>query len=348
MKVLALSPYPVEGASARYRVYAFQAGLARHGIQLEVHPFLTSAIFHERGLHGNKKPSVLAGIVDGFLRRWLEARYAKGRYDAIYIHRQAFPLFQKQLDQLFIRTGVPLIFDMDDAVFTEYPIDHLLERCAAVTVGNDYLADYVRRVAPQVPVTVVPTTVNLEQYGLRRPLVNAAPVVGWIGTASTFNRYLLPVLPQLVAVTQQNGGEFRVIASPNVREQVEAVGGVFVPWSLEDEIAQLQQFDIGVMPLHDDEYVRGKCAFKLIQYGAVGMASVGTDIGANREVVADGQSGYLTTSTEEMQARLHELLQSPALRMRFGTEARRIVEQRFSLQSQIAVMAELFQAAKGR
>lgn len=350
MRVLALSPYPFEGASPRHRVYAFQASLEDVGIKLEVRPFLSSRVFLERVVSGNWRINVLLGIIDGFLSRMILVLIARKRYDLIFIHRQAFPLFQRFLDPLFIRIGLPIVFDMDDAVFTEYPINHLLRASAAVTAGNDYLARYVHQAAPGVPVTVVPTTVNLERYRIRpAPETGISNlVVGWIGTASTFTRYLLPVLPGLVEVTQAHGAQFRVIASQDVQEQAEAIGAVFVPWTLDSEIEQLQQFDIGVMPLQDDEYVRGKCAFKLIQYGAIGIPQLGTDIGANREVIADAESGYLSDSAHEMQRQLAVLLESTALRQKFGQAARKIVEDRFSLQSQAQVLATIFREAVHR
>lgn len=346
MKILSLSPYPLAGPSSRYRVYAFQAPLAQQDVDLNIKPFLTARAFKLRMNGARKHPFVLARLAVAAAERIHQARTARAKADVIYIHRQTAPVRHRDLDQLFIQSGVPLVFDMDDAVFTEYPIDHLLRACAAVTVGNEYLAAYVRTVAPQVPVTVVPTTVDTEQFTVRPPSQDGTQLVaGWIGTASTFRQYLLPVLPALVHTAQAAGAEFRVIASHDVQAQVEVLGGVFVPWTLETEVEQLQRFDVGVMPLLDDAYVRGKCAFKLIQYGAVGIPGIGTDIGANGDVISDGVSGFLTNSAEQMQQRLSELLASPALRREMGQNARRIIEERFSLTSQVPVMERVFRDA---
>lgn len=347
LRILSLSPYPIEGASARYRTYAFQKGLAEKGIELTIRPFLTPDIFKLRNRTGNKNIDVLMGISDGFISRFVQAATARFIYDGIYIHRQAFPLFHRYFDQLIIKSGLPIIFDMDDAVFTEYPIDHLLERCSAITVGNNFLAEYARKKAPNVPVTVVPTALDLDIYTLRdgNELSNGYPIIGWIGTESTFERYLLPVLPALVKATQQGGGEFRVIGDPRSQSRAEAVGAVFIPWKLETELAELKRFDVGVMPLRDDEYVRGKCAFKLIQYGAVGIPSIGTNIGANSEVISEGVSGYLTDTNQQMEERIAELLGSRELRLQMGVAARQIIEERFSLQSQVNTMAEVFKEA---
>ncbi|WP_162485461.1 glycosyltransferase [Deinococcus deserti] len=235
---------------------------------------------------------------------------------------------------------------MDDAVFTQYPIQNLLRGSVGATVGNAYLADYVQRISPQTRVTVVPTVVDTDKYTVRPqqgPKTKA--VVGWIGTSTTFARYLLPFLRGLVEVCRKFGAEFRVIASPDVRERTEAAGAIFVPWSLETEIQELQKFCIGVMPLLDDEYVRGKCAFKLIEYGAVGIPSVGSEIGANSEVIRHGDTGFLAKNAAEFEQYLADLLTRTDLGRSLGLAARRVIEDRFSLSSQVDVMERVLRDA---
>lgn len=348
LKVLTLTPHPLQGASSRFRAYAYQDALKYQGIDMDIRPFLSSEIFLRRQKLGNRDLQVLMGIIDGFASRTIQALTAKRKYDVIYIQRQAFPIFQSQFDRLFINSGLPLVFDMDDAVFTEYPIDHLLLACNAVTVGNEYLANYVGNVAPEVKVKLIPTTVDLNYYSvspLQKMEIEHHPKVGWIGTSSTFQRYLLPVLSDLVKVTKKYKGEFRVIASPDVEAATLEAGAKFIPWSLNEEVQQIQELDIGVMPLHDDEYVLGKCAFKLIQYGGVGVPSIGTDIGANREVIRHGVSGFLSETSRDMWDHLEMLLSSAELRHQMGMAARNIIEERFSLQSQVGDMAEVLREA---
>ncbi|WP_135229238.1 glycosyltransferase family 4 protein [Deinococcus fonticola] len=347
MKILALSPYPLAGPSSRYRIFQFVEPLRQRGIHLDVRSFLTSQAFQLRTLGRPNHPLVLARVAVASLDRLLQARSVKTKYDAIFISRQTAPFAQRFFDAGFIRSGVPIVFDMDDAVFTGYPIDHLLRASAAVTVGNAYLADYVRKVAPGVPVYVIPTVVDTAHYAVRPPpQPGERPVVGWIGTASTFRRYLLPFLPGLLQVCQQFGAEFRVIASPDVQAEVEAAGATFVRWSLSSEVEELQRFNVGVMPLLDDAYVRGKCAFKLIEYGAVGIPGLGSDIGANREVIEDGLNGFLGRDASELEERLRQVLDLPDLGRGLGLRGRQRVEERFSLHSQVATLAAVFQAVR--
>lgn len=348
LKVLTLSPYPLAGPSPRYRIYAFQEPLRARGIELTIRPFLTPRAFALRMNGAKNHPLALARVAVAAAERLREAQTARGRYDLIYVHRQTAPVAHGRFDAAFLRSGVPIVFDMDDAVFTQYPIDDLLRGSVAATVGNAYLGEYVRRVSPGTRVTVVPTVVDTAKYTVRpvrQP--GARAVVGWIGTSTTFTQYLRPFLPGLVRVCREAGAEFRVIASLDVREQAEALGATFIPWALASEVAELQAFDIGVMPLVDDAYVRGKCAFKLIEYGAVGLPSVGSDIGANADVIQHGVTGFLAGDRAVFEAHLTELLGRADLGRSLGLAARRVIEDRFSLSAQVNVLERVLREAAG-
>ena len=344
MRILTLVPYPLLGPSSRYRIYQYQAPLAERGVHLDIRSFLTPETFALRTNGAGRHPLVGARVVLASLERIWQAQQARRRYDLILIQRQPAPVVHERFNRLFLRAGLPIVFDMDDAVFTQYPIDSLLRGSAAVTAGNAYLAEYVRGVAPGAAVTVLPTVVDTDKYqpAERQP---GPPVVGWIGTGSTFWRYLLPVLPGIVRVCQAHGAAFRVIASPDVRVQVEQAGAVFVPWSLESELRELQAFDVGLMPLLDDAYVRGKCAFKLIEYGAVGRPSIGSDLGANREVIQHGVTGYLAQTPQHFEEYLAQLLRLPDLGHSLGKAARRVVEERFSLSTQVSTLERVLRTA---
>ncbi|WP_407542125.1 glycosyltransferase family 4 protein (plasmid) [Deinococcus radiomollis] len=346
---MALTPYPLGGPSSRYRVYAFQEPLKVNGVQLDIQPFLTPQAFSLRMNGLPNHPLVLADIAAAALRRIRQAQTSRRRYDLLYIHRQTAPSQHAYFDKLFLQTGLPIVFDMDDAVFSQYSITSLLQGSVAATVGNRHLAEYVGLSAPSTTVTIIPTVVDTRYYTVRPALKpKARPVVGWIGTGSTFRRYLLPVLPGLVRVCREAGAEFRVIASTDVRQQTVMAGAAYVPWSLLTEVQELQSFDIGVMPLSDDEFVRGKCAFKLIQYGAVGIPSVGTDIGANGDVIRHGVTGYLAPDAQNFEQRLAALLSSDDLGRSMGLAARRLIEEQFSLHSQTGRMAQVLHEAAGR
>ncbi|THF69519.1 glycosyltransferase family 4 protein [Deinococcus sp. Arct2-2] len=346
LRVLALSPYPLAGPSPRYRLYAYQKPLRDRGIDLDIQPFLPPLAFQLRMNGAKNHPVVLAQVGAAAFKRLLQARTAQSRYDLIYVHRQTAPFAQAYFDKAFLRSKLPIVFDMDDAVFTEYSIDLLLRGSVAATVGNSYLSSYVNLISPSTHVAVIPTVVDTMKYRVKdQQRQNARPVVGWIGTSSTFENYLLPFLPGLISVCKRLNAEFHVIASLDVQARAEAVGAKFIPWSLDTELRNLQDFDIGVMPLREDSYVRGKCAFKLIEYGAIGIPSIGSDIGANREVLKHGITGLLASNQEEFETHLVTLLTRPDLGRPLGLAARRIIEQRFSLAAQIDVMETVIRDA---
>lgn len=342
MNVLTITPDPILGPSPRYRIYAFREDLRHYDINLNIKSFLSNYAFNMRINGKPNHPIVILRVFIAFLETLRYIFNAKQKYDVIIIHRRSVPMFHRQFDRLFISSGLPIIFDYDDAVFTQYPIDHLLQACSGISAGNEYLAAYARSVAPQAIVKVVPTVVDTEVMVPKPKRDSNLPVVvGWIGTPSTFHAYLEPILGDLVKVCAEFGATLRVVSSVVVKARTEELGAEFVNWTLEGELDQLQGFDIGLMPLADDHFVRGKCAFKLIQYGAVGIPSIGTNIGANAEVLLEGVTGFLTDDLQQMLERLRTLLEDRQLRASMGEQARKRISDHFSLESQVPVLADL-------
>lgn len=340
LSVLAFTPHPMAGPSSRQRVFGFVDALAARGVELKIRPFMSPVAYNLRmSAHRDLDPRVGSRIVWGFARRFAQ-RHELVSADVIWVHRQAVPAFHRVLDRCVLPKGVPIVFDMDDAVFAEYPIRHLLRRCAAATVGNQYLSRYVGDVSPDTRCTVIPTVVDTDRIRIRSPRRADDPVVvGWIGTPSTFRRYLLPMLHRLVAASAGRGAAFRVVSSQSVGDEAARAGAEFRLWTLATADGQVQHFDIGVMPLVEDEYSMGKCAFKLIEYGAAGIASIGSDVGINREVLVNGRTGLLATSDADFVSKLEYLLDQQDLRTTLGTAARAHIEQRFSVRSQADLLA---------
>ena len=341
MKILAITPYPINGPSSRYRIHQFVEPFSSHDIELHVSSFMDEKFYNEWMTSKKISQKILIGLSKGISKRFYESITAR-KYDLIWIHRQIAPAYHTIFNRMFVYPRVPVVFDMDDAVFTEYPIKTLLRAADGATVGNQYLAKYVETESPDTKVLISPTVVDTKHYTPLAKDPAKAPTVGWIGTAATFKRYLLPVLDDVASVCHSNGAALKVIASYDVAESVKQAGGIFIPWSLQGELKALQDFDIGLMPLEDDKYSRGKCAFKLIEYGAVGIPGVGTRIGANEEVITDNVTGYLTDSVGEMQDRLKTLIGDFELRRKMGRAARVKIEQQYSLASQSAILADYF------
>lgn len=350
LRVLFVVPHPIEGPSSRFRVYQFVEDLHAAGVQVEVSPFITSA--QTRVIYGpGALAAKVAATLQGALRRLLDILRA-GRFDIVYVLREAFPFGPPWVERALRASAGRLVFDFDDAIYRpslayRNPLDRLrdfdkprqlIRMAAHVVVGSEYLRQYALRHARRPDqVTVLPTVVDTDVY---RPLRDtgrgagrAAPAgnsitLGWIGTprGSSYLRDLLDVIAGLVAVAP--GLRCRFVGAEPF--DTRGLPITFDRWRLQDEVADLQSFDIGLMPLTDDEETRGKCGFKLIQYMAVGIPAVCSPVGANLDIVQPGETGLLAATSQEWAESLRRLVLDPALRDRLGRRGRELAEQRYS------------------
>jgi len=357
LRALALSPVPYEGAGCRFRVAQYLPYLESQGIDLTIAPFYSRAFFDLVYRPGHYVQKSLH-----FLRQTV-ARLAtvvrRGRYDLVFIYREAFPIGPPLIEAALGALNVPLVYDFDDAVFLENTSDanqrvaalkcpgkvaSIIRRCDQVIAGNEYLAAYARR--HHSAVHVIPTSVDVDVFVPRAtpPALDAPPVVGWIGTPTTA-AYLQELGPVLQALSRDHRFVFRVAGASAGLE----VSGVFVDniaWSLDGEVELFNACDIGVYPLKDDEWSKGKCGFKAIQFMACGVPVVAAAVGVNREIIEDGVNGFLASTPGEWQAKLQRLLDDPHLRRRMGVAGRRTVQERYSVQVNAPRVADvLWQAA---
>jgi glycosyltransferase involved in cell wall biosynthesis len=205
----------------------------------------------------------------------------------------------------------------------------IVSRADAVIAGNEFLADYARRYSDAVRVipTCVDTTKFVPRAGDRRDA--AVPVIGWIGTPTT-----TPYLQALQGVLREVARTHRFVLRVCGAGSPLAIPGVTVeqpPWTLASEVALFNTCDIGVYPLTDDEWARGKCGFKAIQFMACGVPVVAAPVGVNRDIVEDGVNGLLAATPAEWVDKIRRLVDDPALRARLGRAGRRTIEARYSL-----------------
>lgn len=241
--------------------------------------------------------------------------------------------------------GRPSVLDVDDAIWLSPPAGRWMARTVGravdvVVAGNRYLAEHFD-FAPRVE--VVPTAVDTEIYRPATP-VRSGPelTIGWIGTASN-----LPYLQRWEAALAEVLSRYSevgltvVSSAPPRFERVPPDRVRFVPWSPQVEVPSLQSFDIGLMPLADDEWTRGKCSFKMLQYMACGVAVVASPVGMNAEVLAQGSVGY-GVQDEEVAEALISLIQDPDERLRCGQSGRAVVEEGYSSARVAARLAQIF------
>jgi glycosyltransferase involved in cell wall biosynthesis len=342
VKLLVLTTLPVEAPGERLRVYQYLPWYERAGVEVTVDAIYGSQHHEVMGRPGGLIPKT-AGLARGLLRR-LATLLRAGRYDAALVYRQPVYFWPGMAERVLRAHGVPYVFDFDDSIYLRPPealsplaallrppagVARTVAGAACTVVGNQLLADYALQHSPRVE--VVPTTVDTDRF---RPLPADAGtprndvVIGWLGSPTTA-RYLRLVLPVLESLVERY---------PQLRVRV--VGGRIAaahpriesrPWSLAGEAQELAGFDIGVMPLPDDEWTRGKCGLKLIQYMAAGLPVVASPVGVNREIVRAGVNGYLAATEREWVAALARLIESAPLRRELGARGRAIAEAEYSL-----------------
>ena len=356
IKVLALSPMPVEGAGCRFRIAQFVPYLRDRGFDVTISPFYTREFFelvYQPGQHARKAASFMALA----WRRFREM-FELGTYDLVFLYREAIPLGPPLIERAIARRGVPIVYDFDDAIFLPAVseanrsisflkdpgrVAQILKLSAEVVVGNEFLAAFARQHTPNV--TVIPTAVDTTRF-IPRTAEPAGPrelVVGWIGSPTTFP-YLEALAPLLARVAERQPFTLKVSgAGRPVR--FPGVNVVDVPWSLDQEVTLFNSCDAGVYPLTDDDWARGKCGFKAIQFMACGVPVVAAAVGVNREIIEDGRNGFLAGNPAEWAEKLERLLVDADLRRRFAVAGRETIEERYSLRVTAPQLAAIMQKA---
>ena len=310
--------------SARFRVRQYIPALRREGIEVE--EFASGFGQYPPRVRWVRPLWALATLAER-----LPAVVMSHRYDAVLLQREIMSSFVT-LEPLTTR---PRILDVDDAIFLHRGggfARRLAELSDKVICGNNYLAEWFGRW--NVNVDVIPTAVDTERY---LPNAETKPsgqplVIGWIGTSGNY-KYLYGIEGALAKVMRTHPGtrlkvvgdqlpEFRHLS----RDQVD-----FVPWSEAIEVQAIQSMDIGIMPLEDSPWARGKCSFKMLQYLATGLPVVVSPVGMNAEILTLGELGIGATTEKQWVDGLIAFLENRTLRTRFGAEGRRVAESSFSI-----------------
>ena len=352
IRVLALVPYPAERAPGqRYRIEQWAPLLRRAGVQVTLSPFLT-----RRGMDLLYEPGHVAAkaqeVLRGYLKR-LAAALLPGSADVIFVYREAALLGPAWIEQI-LSFRRPLVFDFDDAIYltdtsqanawsrrlkSATKVETICRVARHVTVGNEFLAGYAKDRAREV--TVVPSTIDTDAYQIRPRARNRVPVIGWTGSVTTVP-YLLALAHALRRLREKQEFELRVIGA---KVDIDGLAVRCLPWRAETEPDDLRALDVGLMPLSGDEWSRGKCGMKALQYMALGIPPVVSPIGVNTTIVRDGINGFYARAEEEWIDRIALLLEDDPLRRGLGREARRTVEESYSARAHAPRVARIFTEA---
>jgi glycosyltransferase involved in cell wall biosynthesis len=280
-------------------------------------------------------------VPNGPLAR-LKTFCALGDSDVIVIKRKLL----NALDLSIIRRRAKRItYDFDDAVMYRSSshkdqnswdrmrrFASMIRSVDAVTAGNTYLAEQAARFISPDRIFIVPTIVDVTEYGIKDYAKESDDfVVGWIGSASTLH-YLAAIAPAVRrAAHRVKNLKLKIVCNTFI--DIDGVTVIKKPWRAQDVSEDLKSFDVGIMPIPDDPWTRGKCGFKVVQYLAAGVAAIASPVGVNRDLVIPGETGLLADNFDDWEKRLIELAENKELRMRMGRAGRRLIEEHFSLQT---------------
>lgn len=270
-------------------------------------------------------------------------RIRKG--DIVFVQRESImigtALFEKMISQ-----KAKLIYDFDDAIWlsniSKYnrhlgwlkgpgKIPEIIKVADHVIAGNDYLAGYAMKYNNNV--TVIPTTVDAERFKIDPPKKFVEPYcVGWSGSFSTIPHFEL-LIPVLMKIKEHFDGRvyFKVIGDEHY--SLEDLGIQGIRWESLNEVKELSEIDIGLMPLPDDEWTRGKCGLKGLVYMSMGIPTIMSPVGVNKDIISDGENGYLAETPEEWIRKITYLIEHPDKMAEIGNNGRETVLKRFSIEA---------------
>lgn len=358
MKILFLVPYPLQEApSQRFRFEQYFTFLKKNGHLWVLKSFLNSQngkTFYKSGNFLSK----LGALITGFFNRWITL-WKIPAFDFVFVHREAAPIGPPIFEWIISKVlQKRIIYDFDDAIWLSDKTDEgFLEKTIRwrskvalvckwsykISCGNDYLANYARPFNNQVivnPTTIDMAKVNLESTKIDFKADETEVIIGWTGSHST-----LKYLEQLESVLQQlakKHPQVKVLVIADRKPSLTLDRLQFVKWSKETEIQDLMPISIGIMPLPNDEWTKGKCGFKALQYMSLGIPTIASPVGVNTKIIQHDYNGFLAQTSEEWLTCLERLISNVEERKRLGQEGQKTVEAHYSVLSNEANFLSLF------
>lgn len=349
MNILIFTRYSRNGASSRVRFYNYIPFLEEKGIKCKIIPFFSEK-YLEKKYAGEKYNFVY--LIFAYIKRIILLPIIR-KYDLIWIEYELLPWFPPVFEWILHLFNKPFVVDYDDAIFHKYDmsdnyfirkllgkkIDKIMSFATSVVAGNNYIFDRASKNNPN-NVFIIPTVIDIDKYKIQ-VYKKEQFVIGWIGSPST-----VTYLEQLSDVISELSKEI------NVKVIIIGVGkssiiGDFVEylqWTEDTEIEKIQLFDIGIMPLTDDPWARGKCGYKLIQYMACGIPVIASPVGVNNNIVENGINGFLVSTIEDWINAIKILYQNDNdVISRMGLAGRKKVEEQYCIQITVNKLFSIFQ-----
>lgn len=354
MRIAAFTKYDRDAASTRQRFLQYVPALEAAGMEVTLYPLLGND--YVRSL-ASGEPVARRSIIASYFKRFMQLIDGPD-CDLIWLYAEAFPFLPATFERLLFRTGKPVVYDFDDAFFVTYDehssfgvrrllagkLEPLVAGAAVVCCGNELLRDYAQRYNSRC--MLLPTVVDTDVYRPAAKKSGGCPVIGWIGSPSTWHE-VRPVLPIVARICSDYGARFHVVGAGSEARSDLFDGMELVDWTEASEVAEVQRMDIGIMPLRDLPFQRGKSGYKLVQFMACGLPVVASPVGVNRQMVEDGSNGFLATSPGQWADALIRLIEDPERRSLLGSAGRAMVERDYSLKIHAPRLVELFRSVTG-
>jgi glycosyltransferase involved in cell wall biosynthesis len=268
-------------------------------------------------------------------------------YDIVFIQREAFMTGTTIFEKLFSKSKAKVIFDFDDAIWHQDVSEankkfawlkkpektaDIIALSDLIFAGNSYLAAYAEQFNKKIK--IVPTTIDTDEYSASEKKADSETVcIGWSGSITTIKHFEF-ALPFLTALKNKYGNRISIKligdkSYTNTSLNIKGLG-----WNKRDEISELSTFDIGIMPLPHDDWARGKCGLKGLQYMALKIPAIMSPVGVNEEIIVDGVNGFLADKNEQWIEKISLLIENPELRKQIGNAARQTVLDKYSVISQ--------------
>lgn len=340
MKIIYFTKYTRLGASSRLRSYQYFPYLKEKGFEVEVYPLFNDTYLNQ--LYSGKVSKFL--ILRLYIKRLL-LLFKISRGVHIVIEKEFFPYVPAWIEVLLSFLGVNYIVDYDDAIFHNYDLSQnklisfflknkinvVMRNSGCVIAGNNYLAARAQRAGAN-KIEIIPTVIDIHRYHQKSDGASAEPfVIGWIGSPSTF-KYVQEIALVLKEMAS-TGCHIHIIGAKGDLGFSENL--YFLDWKEEFEAAYIANFSVGIMPLVDSLWEKGKCSYKLIQYMASGIPVVASPVGMNTEVVDHITNGYLVKTKQEWLVALKSYKDHPSFCKNHGRQGRKLVENKYTLQSQL-------------
>ncbi len=356
LRIAAFTQYPYDTAPGqRFRIEQWEPYLLQSGISIKYFSFADPSLHSTLPKPGNFMQKGV-GLIRGFLRRFCHL-FELRKFDVVMIYRAATMAGPAFFERLIKWTGIPIVYDFDDAIFLNATAPpnrsfawlkfagktaSICRMSSAVTVGNAYLADYAKQYSNNVK--IVPSSVDLEKY---EPPPAARSdrrvVIGWTGS-STSQKHL-ELFAKMLARVLATRKDIELHVHSDREPDLPGIDHTWHRWTPDNEVDVISQFDIGIMPMPADEWSLGKCSMKALLYMSLGIPTVCSNVGANRDLIVDGENGFLCLADDEWIEKLGMLINDRILRHTMGSAGRRTVMTGFSGQHCADLFAEAVKSA---